>query len=53
MHWENFGYMYAGARSTWGVKSGKICYELKITNHLDASAASYCKLNACVQKLLD
>jgi hypothetical protein len=37
---EGFGYMYAGARSTWGVKGGKVCYEVKVAELVDAQHAS-------------
>ena len=27
---EGFGFMWAGARANYGVKSGKVCYEVKV-----------------------
>lgn len=30
MHKEGFGYIWAGARATFGFKSGKVCYEVKV-----------------------
>lgn len=34
---HGFGLMWAGARSTFGVCKGKICFETKITKYLDVS----------------
>jgi heterogeneous nuclear ribonucleoprotein U-like protein 1 len=28
---EGFTYLSGGARATWGVTSGKVCYEVKVT----------------------
>lgn len=32
-----FVFMWAGARSSYGVKNGKICFETKITKHMDVN----------------
>lgn len=34
---KGWGYAYAGARSTYGFNSGKVCYEVKFTEALDCS----------------
>ena len=31
---EGFGFMWAGARANFGVKKGKVCYEVKIVDEL-------------------
>ena len=31
---EGFAFMWAGARSNYGVKKGKICYEVKVVDEL-------------------
>ena len=31
---EGFGFMWAGARANYGVKKGKICYEVKVVDEL-------------------
>lgn len=33
---DGFAFMWAGARSTHGVTTGKICFEVKLLQHLDA-----------------
>jgi heterogeneous nuclear ribonucleoprotein U-like protein 1 len=30
---EGFGFMWAGARAMFGVKSGKVAYEVKVSDH--------------------
>ena len=34
---KGFGYMWAGARATYGVTSGKVCYEVLIKSNNDVS----------------
>lgn len=32
---EGFAFMWAGARATYGIAKGKICYEVKVIKHID------------------
>lgn len=33
LHDQGFAYMWAGARSTYGFKNGKVYYDVKVTNY--------------------
>ncbi|KAK7792564.1 hypothetical protein R5R35_008661 [Gryllus longicercus] len=37
MHEQGYGYLWAGARATFGFKAGRVCYEVKLLENLDVS----------------
>nr|CAD7593177.1 unnamed protein product [Timema genevievae] len=37
MHEQGFGYVWAGARATFGFTTGKVCFEVKVVENLNVS----------------
>ncbi|XP_077971130.1 uncharacterized protein LOC120346575 isoform X2 [Styela clava] len=38
---DGFAYMWAGAKATFGIRKGKVCYEVKVAENLEVSTADF------------